>query len=212
MRFTYHRPTLILASVAFVLSQLATRVAIAEEVFDPGHKRAARLLYETSGGLGGLLVGGVAGAAVGIPVAMSEGHASRDGAAGADAVDVLLVPALGALVGAAIVEPSGVYLAGRWSGANGKYWGAELGGAIGIVTATGLTCTTLLLAERRQEDWFAPVLISGILVLPLVGSILGYELTTRRTAPEQVATASSQLRESRLAPPFRPLITWVSSF
>jgi hypothetical protein len=178
--------------------QLGSQSAVAGEGFDPGKNRGERMAYEALGGVTGVAAGGLGGLLLGVAAASTNTN-NREGGFGIGA-------AIGAiaLVGAGLLEPVGVYLAGRWSGANGSYWATLGGDVVGIGAGVGLGLSTLLIPkEYRKIPSY--ILIPIALAMPLAGSIAGYELTTSYRAGTQTATKQA------FAQP-RPIVSWAFVF
>jgi hypothetical protein len=160
--------------------------------FDPSANRGPRITYESLAGVGGL--------AVGILAAVGAGAAAKGGGDPVGAGALLAV--ITGVAGVVLVQPAGVYLAGRVSGANGSYWSTVLGDVIGLGAAAGVGGATLAMPGSSQEKML-PVVLIGALVLPLTGAVMGYELSTHRT----FSASSSQAQAKGL-----PLFRWAARF
>ena len=131
----------------------------------PPASRGVRGLAEAGGGVagatlfgfGGLIVGGLAGFIL-------------DG--GQIWFGTLILGSMGALIGMAVGLPAGVVFVGKKLDGNGKWWAVLLGEAAGFTLGFGLAnacfgCTAGVLT---------------VIVLPVVGAVLGYELTSDASA------------------------------
>ncbi len=116
----------------------------------------------TGVGFSGLLAGGLLG------YAATSGN-----------VLVLYGPGIGALVGWTLVAPIGVYLAGNAADYHGSKAATELGAIAGGVGG-------LLLAEHTGNQ---KLQITALLGTPLVGAVLGYNLTRSNKRDHALAIA-----------------------
>lgn len=121
--------------------------------------RGERIVYETLGGLGGAVVGGLVGYGVGMAT-MGDGEFGP-----------IFALAFAAFPGAILGMPSGVYLTGEACGGDGNYW-ATLGGTlVGAIVPTAFA----FLASDNDDLW--PVHLLLWTTLPLAGGVIGYELS-----------------------------------
>lgn len=121
--------------------------------------RAERVVYETLGGFGGAVVGGLVGYGLGMAT-MGDGE-----------YGVIFALAFGAFPAAVIGVPTGIYLVGEACGGDGNYW-ATLGGTLaGAVVPTAFA----VLASENDSLW--PVHLLLWTTLPLAGGVIGYELS-----------------------------------
>jgi hypothetical protein len=117
------------------------------------------VLLGSVAGAGGLLGGGLAGWAVANAITCGID----------DCLDGVGYVGAGMVTGIALAAPIGVYYAGRLSGGNGLF----LPTLAGSLASGGLTVLTLSMMN-------GPVTPVGVMVLaisPLVGSLIGYEVS-----------------------------------
>lgn len=131
--------------------------------------RTERVLIELGGGaLCGLLVG-AGGLYVGVLTGLASDPRRDD--------DILQTGLYGAVVGAGIGIPIGVYLVGSNFRGNGGF-GWTLLGSLG---GSGVTFGLAALARNDSLPVGVPVLAG--LLLPLAGTVLGYELSSQASVP-----------------------------
>ena len=128
---------------------------------------------ETLLGAGLGAIGGLAGAYAGLNVDLLSGHEAGAG--------LSVGTAFGYTLGAA----PGIWLAGRAMGGDGAFGWTLLGCALG----TGVSAALLALDDR-------PPMLAFAATVPLLGGIVGYELSShsRRAKPAARAAASTLLR------------------
>jgi hypothetical protein len=140
------------------------------------HPVAARVAAEVLGGslfgAGGMLGGGL----VGIGIAESVTCGVDECLNGLGYVGASMV------AGVTLAAPIGVYLAGRMAEGEGRF----LPALAGSVASSGLTALTLMALSR-------PVSSAGVLALvvsPLVGSIIGYEVSHHFVSQQRRSAAA----------------------
>jgi hypothetical protein len=170
-----------------LLSSVSTRAHADGTEANVG-ERSGHILAEA--GLG--LVGGVAGFALGFVAASELAPAGSDG----DCSDACGVGTLGwALVGGGVLgtvgASLGAYAAGEWMGGDGSLGWTALGSLSGA--AMGAAAVIL---EARND---APEALMAVtfLVPPLVGAVLGYELSSPSASDRIVRSASLDLLPAR---------------
>lgn len=153
--------------------------ARAAEPFDPSEDRAGRIALEAGGGVVGAVAGGVAGGTIGC--ALDDGGGMMG----------CLGPAmLGMVAGAWVGNVHGVVGAGALAGANGSYGWTWVGALGGLATGLGTIALTVDLDGAPQIIG----MILGAVVLPIGGTVAGYELSTsRRVGTRRSAAASTPL-------------------
>ncbi len=133
---------------------------------------AARVMLEFVGG-------GVAGGGLGF-VSLLAGAVIFSGACSGDDLSCLGPIFFTGIVGAAVGVPLGVYGAGKLLKGQGAYWPS----LIGTVVGAGIGLTVGLISQNE------PALVMGVTAGPVVGAIVGYELS-------HAAALSSLEREDR---------------
>ncbi|MCC6214427.1 MAG: hypothetical protein IT376_06135 [Polyangiaceae bacterium] len=172
-----------------VAAWLAAALAVAPEAraakpFDPGEDRAGRIALEAGGGVVGAVAGGVAGGALGC--ALHEGGGMMG----------CLGPAMiGMVAGAWVGNVHGVVGAGALAGANGSYGWTWVGALGGLATGLGTIALTIDLDDAPQVVG----MILGAVVLPIGGTVAGYELSTRRRVGASRSAAASTPLVVRIA-------------
>lgn len=169
------------------------QIARAADPFDPSRNRPARVGWEALGGISGFAVGSLAGGGLTYLLTLAEQGSCHDLGCLGPQLNTLA----GALLGGALLLAPGVYLAGRWTGANGRAWAPVVGEAAGIVVDVGLLLT---LPDRAYSDYFAVPTWLSVISLPIVGAVIGYELSTSRGATP-----------AGISPPLR-LVVWSGAF
>lgn len=168
------RHGLVMAAASAALS--IGEAASAAEPFDPGEDRAGRVALEAGGGIVGAVAGGVGGGLIGC--ALDDSHGMMGCLGGA---------VIGMAGGAWVGSVHGVVGAGALSGANGSYGWTWVGAVGGLATGLGLVALTVDL------DGAPAVLgvILGAAVLPIGGTVLAYELSTKRRVGSSGSAAAS---------------------
>jgi hypothetical protein len=135
--------------------------------------RTKRFVLEALAGGGTGLVAGIAGIFTG--ALLNGGDCSSASCA---------VPVLGAMsLGIVVGTPLGVYGVGRTMDGHGTYWASLLGTALG--SAVGLA-----LAVITYDAGVDVLTLASIVVGPVVGAMVGYEISNSRRAPLAEPTAS----------------------
>ncbi|MBL8955972.1 MAG: hypothetical protein JNK82_34675 [Myxococcaceae bacterium] len=128
--------------------------------------RVARVAVEVVLGTGLSLAGELLGAYAGLNVDLLSGREAGLGAS------------LGAAVGAILTAPAAVWLGGRMMGGDGSFGWTVLGGAAGTAVAAGI-----IGIKNTTVAWaFAAA-------MPVLGAVLGYELSSHRHRSEAPAPA-----------------------
>jgi hypothetical protein len=167
-----------------VLATCAARLASADSAGSRGGPAEASATRALAGAAVGL-VGGVAGFALGFyGTAALPFDIGRD-----DCVDACGVERLGwALVGGSVVGAVGLSF--------GSYAGAEWVGGDGSLAYTvlgGLGGSALALAAaifETRNDTSAPLVAGTVVLLPLAGAVLGYELSSDHRAASAGASVA----------------------
>ena len=174
---------LVLALVALSSSRAAAQTPSLQLVEPTPHVRQVhndQLVGRVFAGLGmGVLaatvggsIGGFAGAGIGSAVG-HEQYFSLSGLAGG---------LIGHGIAAAALMPLAVAWAGSWLDGRGDIWAAYLGELVGIAGAVGL----LAGAFSTQDGTFVAVAWVGAIALPLLGAIVGYEISDGHNRAEGV--------------------------
>jgi hypothetical protein len=149
-------------------------MGVSREARDPIAARVTgEVLLGALAGAGGLLGGGL----VGMAVAESVTCGIDDCLDGVDIVGV------GMVTGIALVAPIGVYFAGRMSQGEGLF----LPTLAGSLASGGLTALTLSAMSRSVS----PVGVLVLAISPLVGSIIGYEVSHSFVSRSRRSAAAS---------------------
>jgi hypothetical protein len=121
--------------------------------------------------VGKALLGTATGAAalsLGAYIGMKAGEGSSGQNWVSGLIGYFFIGGLGYLFG----EPLGVWTVGKINHENGSYWGAFAGNGLGVLAGTGV-----YLANRNHfHGW--PIAVS--IVLPISGSIVGYNVSKHR--------------------------------
>lgn len=142
-----------------LLSQ-ESRIGVSTEARDPFAARVTgEVLLGSLAGAGGLLAGGLVG--WGIAEAVTCGID--------DCLDGVDIVGAGMVAGIALAAPIGVYYAGRLSEGAGMFL-PTLAGSLAVGGLTALTLSAL-------SDPISPVGVLVLAISPLVGSIIGYEVS-----------------------------------
>ena len=129
-----------------------------------------RVVYESLGGLGGAVVGGLVGYGIGMATIGDGGEYGP-----------LFALVFAAFPGAILGMPTGVYVTGEACGGDGNYW-ATLGGA--LLGAAVPTAVSFALGDDDNGLW--PLGLALWITMPTAGAVIGYELSQRDSgAPGQ---------------------------
>ncbi len=136
--------------------------------------------------LGGGLVGDLGAIGVGIgsgalgwaatpspkPADFAAGNCDGDGWCTEDE-NAVLGGLLGLGMGTVALVPAGVTIGGNAAGGDGSYWSA-LGGSL---VGSGLSAMLTVAAVGSGDEWTGYLSVGSWLLLPMAGSIIGYELS-----------------------------------
>jgi hypothetical protein len=131
---------------------------------DDNFSQPVRLLAEAGGGLVGGALGTLGGAVLGAAYGNSNGG-------GFAALGYFI---LGAAAGNILFMPLGTWAGGTLADGNGSILFTYLGGGAGVVGGALLTAA---LGSVADGDWLFPVSLALLVIFPLGGAMLGYELT-----------------------------------
>lgn len=139
-------------------------VAAARE--EPGPPTGVRILVGTLAGGAGTLTGGLVGGMVGIATSDNCGIIEGD----------CTFAGVFALSGMALGAATGTYIAGRLMKGGGSFFGTLLGSTLG--TGAGL-----LMVVAGADSGDGTLGLIGLLALPAVGAVTGYELSRVLESP-----------------------------
>ena len=178
-------------AITFALTlALTTSRASAADEFEPSDGRELRVTVEVLGAVGVGTVGGLVAAGLTDLATASANDRCRDGLG---CMGPGIVNLFAGCVGATFAVPAGITLAGALSGANGTYWAALAGTGVGLVADLGL----VLAADALGMD-LDLVGVGVLLAVPIVGGVIGYELSTERV---EGASSTAASLSYVLAPP-----------
>jgi hypothetical protein len=172
------RALLVGAVVILVLASSST--GMAQEVESAGDLAPARTSpwppggYDDSANIPGELIGGVLGYTLGLGGALGVVLAFASGG-----LETLLVGIPTAIFVAGAGLAGGITIGGNTGDAEGRFWAAFGGQAIG-----GLLSFAWMMSHTGDRDGpFTATNLAAMVVLPLLGGILGYELSDGPDGP-----------------------------
>ena len=151
--------------------------------------RPVRLGIGTLAGAAGAIVGLIPGGLLGLVASLPLGHFG---------------PPLGVALGAGLGAVFGTWLSGNLLGGDGDFWGTLAGNALGLLGTFALTFVVMSGPDRMRPFWIPSVV--GAIVFPFLGGALGYELTSRTSAPSSRDSASATfgLERASVSPALLP--------
>lgn len=165
----------------------------------PPRRTMHRLTKEVRGGAIGMSIGASIGSTVGLLVAVmgadSDTDSSHEDRILNGASNMLYYSVIGAVVGAYLGIPGGVYAGGSSErDSDGSLWMTYLGGLAG----TGASVGALYFIDASNSGAANTLLLGTALVTPFVGAMLGYELSDN--GPENYSSISAPLPTLGVAP------------
>jgi len=144
-------------------------------------RRVGRMFLEAGLGLVGMTVGAIGGALLGLAPCTGGGSSSSGGLGG----ECIATIAGGMVLGAGFGTPAGITLAGMALDGNGGYGWTLLGTSAGFLLAGAMAGSL-----DDGDDTYA------LVVLPLIGGIAGYELSSDTSASYAERHARPQMQAS----------------
>ncbi|MGZ3481178.1 MAG: hypothetical protein ACXU81_12555 [Myxococcaceae bacterium] len=168
-------PTRVRCAALALLASLAARAESAPPAATQPIAPLVRIGAETGGGIvGGALIGGAAAWVISATLNTQEGGSSSNSAA-----------QVGAALGVSVGAPIGVSLTGKLLGRQGSFIISWLSSVAGLGVGYGIYG----LVRAGSDSSAAKATYALCLLLPVAGSVIGYELTSSEQPPSAPTTA-----------------------
>lgn len=151
-----------------------------------------RYAAEVGGGYAGALGGGLVGGGIGFASGLIYVWATDSSSSGIfTLVSIAGFTAIGTVIGATTALPYGVHWGGNATGANGSLGATYLGGAAGVAVGLGGYYLTQVSGSSGSVDALDIIGVVVLLTAPVVGSMVGYELSLDDSTETTVGTLSA---------------------
>jgi len=162
---------------------------------DNGLPTAARIAFEIGAGAIGMT-------AAWIPTILGLDDCAKDDASDLCGLGVAYVSLPATAVLAPALTSVGVYLAGEASGGDANYWYTLLGSTVG--TAASVGGAIVAIETNDSGDIFTPALVTALSIAPVVGAMIGYELSNKADATDDSAEAKAKRAKAAARATFIP--------
>ncbi len=160
-----------------------------------GLPTAARIAFEIGAGAIGMT-------AAWLPTLLGLEECERSDASDVCGLGVAYISLPTTAVLAPALTSVGVYLAGEASGGDANYWYTLLGSTVG--TAASVGGAVVAIETNDSGDIFIPALVTALSIAPVVGAMIGYELSNNADDADNSVEAKAKRAKAAARATFIP--------